>query len=118
MHTIVISVSIYTHTQAKKKIRKLKRQHQEESSSGEESDVEEYLDHHHHDALQQHAGSDGSVNSQHMTPVCLCVPVAVCCSVSQCGAVWCSVVQCGAVWCSQFPADDHCGFVCCCCGVL
>jgi len=28
------------------------------------------------------------------------IPVAVWCSVVQCGAVWCSVVQCGAVWCS------------------
>eukprot|EP00277_Geminigera_cryophila_P038445 CAMPEP_0173092486 /NCGR_PEP_ID=MMETSP1102-20130122/29062_1 /TAXON_ID=49646 /ORGANISM="Geminigera sp., Strain Caron Lab Isolate" /LENGTH=212 /DNA_ID=CAMNT_0013979597 /DNA_START=48 /DNA_END=687 /DNA_ORIENTATION=+ len=56
------------YNEAKKKIRKLKRQQEEESSSGEESDGEEYLDHHHHDALQQHAGSDGSVNSQHMTP--------------------------------------------------
>jgi len=28
------------------------------------------------------------------------MPVAVCCSVVQCGAAWCSVLQCGAVCCS------------------
>jgi len=95
-HIFVILVSIHTHTQAKMKIRKLQRQQEEESSSGDESDGEEYSDDHHLNAQQQHTGSDGSVNSQQMTPVSLCVPVAVCCSVLQCvaaNAVCCSVLQ-------------------------